>query len=479
VASKTSIPGYRAGFFFVICLLAAVSSFTLYAELRNNEKIDALVSHALARQELIGRIRLNALHLENPVDDHIRGNDDERAEADAQMVAILDEIGASSEAYTKDLPSGERALWKEFTDTCEALASQVRKAVGFSNRKQSERARQHLVEKIRPVTWALDEIAEQLSAQNAAETHALLRNLEELRFRTTAIGSLVALLAVILAIAVGFSVARLVKKQERTIHRQMDELDRRNQELDAFASRVAHDLVSPLAPLKGYLTLIRRSGAVSSDSALEMLKRAEESAARMGELVEALLRFCRAGTPSDAAAAELDTAVTTLLLEVGQAAAHCGVSLERQLEPRVRVACSAQLLQSIAQNILSNAVKYTAGCANPKVVVRVAKESSTAVLEVADNGRGMSEETQRALFQPFFRAPETRTLPGHGLGMATTKRLVEAHGGALHVHSELNVGTRVTVRLPLAAVSPSAGERKSRAATFAEDSTCLPPASSL
>jgi len=95
-------------------------------------------------------------------------------------------------------------------------------------------------------------------------------------------------------------------------------------------------------------------------------------------------------------------------------------------------------------------VKYSAGRPEPKVVVRVAKERGEAVLEVIDNGKGMSAESQRSLFRPFFRAPEARVLPGHGLGLATTKRLVEAHGGVIIVHSELNVGTQVMVRFPLA-----------------------------
>jgi signal transduction histidine kinase len=72
------------------------------------------------------------------------------------------------------------------------------------------------------------------------------------------------------------------------------------------------------------------------------------------------------------------------------------------------------------------------------------------VLEVVDNGIGMSEESQRRLFQPFFRAPEARALPGHGLGMATTRRLIEAHGGNITVRSALQVGTQVTVTFPLA-----------------------------
>jgi signal transduction histidine kinase len=234
----------------------------------------------------------------------------------------------------------------------------------------------------------------------------------------------------------------------------MAELGRRNQELDSFASRVAHDLVSPLSPLKGYLTLARRQ---SEDAATqELLAQAESSTGRMSELVEALLRFCRAGKPSEKSSAELDLAVTTILLEQSQAATANGVELERHIQPNVLAKCPSTLLQSIAQNLLSNAVKYTTGRPAAKVIVRVSVDKGEAVLEVTDNGPGMSVGSRQLLFTPFFRAPEARGRPGYGLGLATTKRLVEAHGGTIELQTEEGVGTQVTVRLPLAHRSPVA-----------------------
>jgi signal transduction histidine kinase len=288
---------------------------------------------------------------------------------------------------------------------------------------------------------------------------------------------MVAVLAIIISLLVGWQVTALLRRQQATIQAQLAELDRRNQELDSFTSRVAHDLVSPISPLKGYLTLIRRSNSIVDPQVREMLALAEASAARMAEMVEALLRFCRAGRPSEPTVGELDTAVSAILLEVGQTTAKEGVELKRLLDAHVLVACPSQLLQSIAQNLLSNAVKYTAGRPDPRVTVRVWKEADEGVLEVSDNGRGMSPATQQSLFQPFFRAPEARGLPGHGLGLATTKRLVEAHGGTISVVSELGVGTQLTVRFPLVpaptgsdpeAIARSAPPKKERAQIAAE-----------
>jgi two-component system, OmpR family, sensor kinase len=218
---------------------------------------------------------------------------------------------------------------------------------------------------------------------------------------------------------------------------------------------VAHDLVAPLSPLKGYLTLARRGAG--DEKVKELLTQAESSTSRMTELVEALLNFCRAGKTREGASGELDTAVSTILLEVSQAAAAAGVALERSLQPRVVVKCPPQLLQSIAQNLLSNAVKYTAGRPDAKVSVSVARSGAEAVLTVNDNGPGMNAASVAMLFQPFFRAPEMRGTPGHGLGLATTKRLVDAHGGTITVDSREGLGTTFTVRLPIAEVAPSDG----------------------
>lgn len=449
--SRISIRGFRASFFFVVSLLAAVAAFTLWGDIRTNAQEDELVSQALGRDVLISRIRVDALNLESAVDSHIRGtSEQERSDADDRMARILEDISLASQDYTRDLPPGETEVWSQFNNTSHSLAAQVRKAVSYSNRKEAERARRHLVSEIKPITAALNRLAEQLSQTNAEVTTKMLRHLQDLRSRTIYLGSLVAALAVVISLFVAWQVTGLLRRQESTIQEQLHELDRRNRELDSFASRVAHDLVSPISPLKGYLTLIRRSNAIADAQAREMLALAEASAARMADMIEALLRFCRAGTPGEPTVSDLDTAVSTILLEVGQTAAKEHVELERFLEVHVPVSCPSQLLQSIAQNLLSNAVKYTAGRPDPRVTVRVWKEEQAAVLEVSDNGRGMSAASRRSLFQPFFRAPEARGLPGHGLGLATTKRLVEGHGGSIEVRSELGSGTQVTVRFPLA-----------------------------
>jgi two-component system, OmpR family, sensor kinase len=455
VAEKRfSIRGSRAAFLAVVLLLAGVSAFTLYSELRTAQKVDQLVNDSLERERLIGLIRVDAVLLKDAVDAHINAsNDEEREHADKAMDVILAEIQSASESYQRRLPKGERELWGRLNTISQSLVKKASTTIKYSNRKEAERARAHLEEEVTPLTFELDEIAAEVGNKNKQETSLVVRQLEDLRLRTTYVSTIAVGIAMLVSLLIAFQVTRVLKRQEETITAQLGELARRNQELDAFASRVAHDLVAPLSPLKGYLTLARRGAG--DENVKELLTQAESSTARMTELVEALLNFCRAGKTREGVVGELDTAVTTILLEVSQAASAAGVSLERHLQPRVVVRCAPQLLQSIAQNLLSNAVKYSAGRPDARVSVRVARVGNDAVLTVTDNGPGMNDASVAMLFQPFFRAPEMRATPGHGLGLATTKRLVDAHGGAIHVDSKEGRGTTFTVRLPVADPSPS------------------------
>ncbi len=447
-SSRLPIRGFRLGFLVVVALLTGGAGFILYSAQRTNQRTDHLVAASMERERLIGLLRLDATLLSQAANDHINAEtDDERQSADGAMGVILEEIQTSSNKYTSDLPRSEVVTWLKLKETSEKLVKTVGVTVKYSNRKEAERARLHLEQEVKPINFELDDVANELARQNAEETQKLLHNLQDLRWRATQAAVAVVGLAVLLSLLVALQVTRLLNRQQQTISEQMSELSRRNQELDSFASRVAHDLISPLSPLKGYLTLARRQ---SGDPQIkELLTQAESSTSRMSELVDALLRFCRAGKPSERSSGELDTAVTTILLEQSQAAAALGVHLERHLTPNVQVQCPGTLLQSIAQNVLSNAVKYTAGKPDARVTVRVSAEKGFAQLEVTDNGPGMSEESRQQLFTPFFRAPEVRGKPGHGLGLATTKRLVEAHHGSIEVKTALGVGTQVSVRLPL------------------------------
>lgn len=110
--------------------------------------------------------------------------------------------------------------------------------------------------------------------------------------------------------------------------------------------------------------------------------------------------------------------------------------------------CDPVLLHRVFDNLLDNAARYSPP--GTVVVLRASDEGGALLVSIVDHGRGVSEEDQKQLFEPFFRADRgrERQTGGIGLGLSLSKRIVEAHGGTIQFESRLGTGTCVTVRLP-------------------------------
>jgi PAS domain S-box-containing protein len=104
------------------------------------------------------------------------------------------------------------------------------------------------------------------------------------------------------------------------------------------------------------------------------------------------------------------------------------------------------LLQKILVNLLSNAVKFTPDGGQIDIICTTHDNMNT--IQVCDTGIGIPQDNQRDVFQLFYRASNVGRIPGTGLGLAIARRAADAHGGSITFHSELNVGTTFTVRLP-------------------------------
>jgi len=99
-------------------------------------------------------------------------------------------------------------------------------------------------------------------------------------------------------------------------------------------------------------------------------------------------------------------------------------------------------------NLLDNAIKYRAGA--PLITIVLEEKNDEIILSVADNGKGMSNETMRHIFEKFYRAPEgdTHNSKGFGLGLAYVKGIIDGHDGSVEVTSKEGGGSRFIIRLP-------------------------------
>jgi len=105
------------------------------------------------------------------------------------------------------------------------------------------------------------------------------------------------------------------------------------------------------------------------------------------------------------------------------------------------------LMTHVIRNLLSNAVKY-GGDADKNIVFRVEVTSETLLLSITDFGVGIPPDEVDRLFEPFFRASNTGTISGTGIGLSLVKQFVEMHGGEVSVRSQLGESTTFTLTLP-------------------------------
>jgi signal transduction histidine kinase len=208
----------------------------------------------------------------------------------------------------------------------------------------------------------------------------------------------------------------------------------------------------PLAPLKGYLTLIRRTGAVQDAGALEMLSQCESSAVRMGELIEALLRFNAAAFEARDLHRER-TALIPLIEEQVEAQrlqwqAH-GVQVQVEGEPLAITVDPAKLGTALA-NLLSNAIRFSER--GGVIRFEVSGTAETARIDIADAGPGIAEGDRDRVFEPFYRGerqPE-HAVKGTGIGLSIVQEYIAAHGGHVVLLPD-GPGARFRIELPRSA----------------------------
>ena len=116
-------------------------------------------------------------------------------------------------------------------------------------------------------------------------------------------------------------------------------------------------------------------------------------------------------------------------------------------EVKTKVNLDEVLFTYILTNILSNAFKYSAGAQNPELELNFKK--SEVELKIKDFGIGIPQEDKNKLFSSFYRASNTSTIQGSGLGLVVAKQFIELHNGEIEISSELNKGTVVTLKLPI------------------------------
>ena len=295
------------------------------------------------------------------------------------------------------------------------------------------------------------QLAVQVKWQLASERQQLAHAAE--RVESARIGLLqrlgeLGLLWSALGIAGGLFAASIVRRRLAAIREARREEEARTAELEQFAGRVAHDLVSPLGPVTAGVHVLsqRLRGDARAQAAARTVR---ASVDKVAATVEELLRFAwSGGRAAPGEKADLARVVDSLRDELLPAARETGVALVIDPPPRVQIACSETAVALVLQNLVRNAIKVVAGAPRKFVRASAMVLSGKVRLMVEDSGPGVPQGMEKAIFEPYVRGAEDGE--GIGLGLATVKRLVESRSGRVGVTSSPRLGAMFWVELPLA-----------------------------
>lgn len=219
-----------------------------------------------------------------------------------------------------------------------------------------------------------------------------------------------------------------------------------------FVSIAAHELLTPITGMQGYLSMVLDEGMGQVDArAKGYLEKVASSAKRLAALVKDLLSISRMESGRvkiDPRPVDVEALIQDAVDQVAPAAAAKGLALTVDFGTALpRAFADPDRLMEVLVNLIGNAIKYT-----PKgsVTVRTRLDGVMVKVSVEDTGLGMTEEARKQLFTKFYRVrtTETESIQGTGLGLYVTKSMVEKMGGTISVLSAPGAGSVFSFTVP-------------------------------
>src|SRR5438552_2784446 len=230
------------------------------------------------------------------------------------------------------------------------------------------------------------------------------------------------------------------------------ELKRLDQVRSDFVANVSHELRTPLSILRGYIETLLDNPETSREELSRVLSVMERHSKRLGLLVDDLLSLTQlesANTELELNQVRVKELFNNLIHDWKEKFAAKNLKLVVDLPPDLQtIPADETRLQEVLYNLLENAVKYSRE--GGEIRLQAAGRGSEIVLNVSDDGIGISRDQLPRIFERFYRADKARSREhgGTGLGLAIAKHIAQLHGGRIEAESELGRGTTIRMFLP-------------------------------
>jgi len=211
-----------------------------------------------------------------------------------------------------------------------------------------------------------------------------------------------------------------------------------------FLMAISHDLKTPLTSIKGYVEAIQDGMMDDAETLNKYAGIISDKSVVLEERISSLIDFARMET-GEWKLRNREIELNSFLARLSSVYKEdCEIlnklyRYENTLPEIVNVRCDQVLFERALENLFVNSVKHT--LSGTEIYLKAFLENKTPVIELGDNGGGISEYDLKYIFEPFYRGDNSRREPGMGLGLSTTKSVLDAHGWEVSVSSEKGVGT--------------------------------------
>ena len=242
------------------------------------------------------------------------------------------------------------------------------------------------------------------------------------------------------------------RKQAETEIRKALAREKELRELKSgFISMATHEFRNPLSSILLCVQNLQEDCNLDDSNRNFYLQSIQDAALTMNGLLEDVLVLSRAESDKQKLNLEpinLKEFCFEIVLKLTSIYVSKGVNFDYQGELKL-VDLDKKILSNILNNLLSNALKYSDSGATVDLIVAYSSDPAEVKIEVSDRGIGIPQESQKHLFESFYRAGNVNAIPGTGLGLSIVKKSVDLYQGSISIDSEINQGTKIVVVLPL------------------------------
>ena len=243
-------------------------------------------------------------------------------------------------------------------------------------------------------------------------------------------------------------IRRLNQDLEKRVQKRTAELQKANEELEAFSYSVAHDLRSPLRSILSYSQLtLKRHEDVLNEEGKHYLRTINENTRDMGQLIDDLLAFALLNK-KDLSNQKVSTTKIVDSIVKTHRKDNPKSNIQWDINELPDIRGDRTLIKQVFTNLISNAVKFTQVKPNPVVSIGSIAHNGNHAYFVKDNGVGFDMQYQEKLFGVFQRLHDKEKFEGTGVGLAIVQRIVERHHGRVWAEGEVDKGATFYFSIP-------------------------------